>query len=204
MNRILHGLYWRMLLLYLDDIIVIAMDFDTNLHRLGDVVQRLYKIGLKLKPSKCELLQPQVCYLGHIVSQGGVSMVPDKVKAVTEWLNPRRVKELQGFLGTVGYYRQYIQEFATIAHPLHWLTAKGESCRWTEGEQIAFNKLKDSISTTPLLGYPDPWRQYILDTDASGCGVGAVLSQIQECCERVIAYYSKTLTLLERDYCVTR
>ena len=105
---------------------------------------------------------------------------------------------------TVGYYRQYISEFATIAHLLHRLTAKKEPWRWTEREQIAFNALKDSISTAPILGYLDPRRQYILDIGASGCGVGAVLSQVQEGCERVIAYYSKTLTSSERNYCVTQ
>ncbi|XP_067930889.1 uncharacterized protein [Watersipora subatra] len=133
----------------------------------------LHKAGIKLKPSKCKLLQPQVCYLGHIISQNGVSTDPNKVEAVPKWPSPRRVGELQGFLGTVGYYRQYISEFATIAHPLHRLTAKGEPWRWTEREQAAFDILNKSISTALILGYPDPRWQYILDTDTSGCAVSS-------------------------------
>ncbi|XP_067937164.1 uncharacterized protein [Watersipora subatra] len=85
-------------------------------------------------------------------------------------------------------------EFATIAHLSHPVTAKGVPWRLTEGDQVAFKKLKDSISTTPILGYPDPHRQYTLDTDTGGCGVGTMLSQVQEACESSVAYYSKTLT----------
>ena len=117
MERVLHGLYWKTLLLYLDDITIIATDFDTHLHWLEEVFQILHKAGLKLKPSKCELLQFQVRYLGHIVSQDGVSTDPNKVEAVVKWPSLRGVRELQGFLGTVGYCRQYIPKFATIAHP---------------------------------------------------------------------------------------
>ena len=137
------------------------------------------------------------------MNQNRVSSKPDKVRAVTKWPKPRIVKELQGFLGTVGYYLQYILEFATIAHLLHKLTAKDKFWRWIE-EQVALNKLEDSISTAPILGYPNSRRQYILDTSASGCGVGAMLSQVQNGCKRIISYNSKTLTPLERNYCITR
>ena len=98
MERVLHGLHWRTLLLYLDNIIVIAPDFDTHLYRLGEIFQRLHKTRLKLKLLKCELLQPQVRYLGHMVSQDDVSMNLAKVQAVMEWLDPHGVKELQGVL----------------------------------------------------------------------------------------------------------
>ena len=87
---------------------------------------------------------------------------------------------------------------------MHQLTAKGEPWKWAEREQVAFYTLKESISTAPILGYLDPQRQYILDTDASGCEVGFMLSQVQEGSKRVIAYYSKTLTPSERNYCVAR
>ncbi|XP_067944535.1 uncharacterized protein [Watersipora subatra] len=180
MERVLLDFHWRTLLLYRDDIIVIAPDFNTHRHRLEEVFQRLHLTELKLKPFKYELLQPQVRYLGHIVSKDGVSTDLKKVKAVTEWPNPLGIKEVQMFLGTVGYYRQHILEFSTIANPLHRLTAKGKYWKWMEEEQIAFNKLKSCISTAPVLGYPDLRRQYILDTDASKYRVKAMLSQVQE------------------------
>ena len=194
MERVLHGLHWKSLLLYLDDIIVIAPDFDTHMSRLEEVLNRLQQAGLKLKPSKCELPQSEVRYIGHIVSATGVATDPEKVAAVKEWPRPQGIKQLQAFLGTVGYYRQYIPGFATIAQPLHRLTSKEADWSWEEAEQNSFELLQQKLMTAPVLGYPDPNQTYFLDTDASGFGVGAVLSQKQGGVERVIAYYSKTLS----------
>ena len=117
MEQVLSGLHWKTLLLYLDDIIVIAPDFNTHIERLAEVFSRLKQAGLKLKPSKCELLQKQVKYLGHIVSEKGIATDPEKIKIVKQWPIPTCIKELQAILGTIGYYRQYVQEFSTIANP---------------------------------------------------------------------------------------
>ena len=108
MEQVVKGLLWKTLLLYLDNIIVIAPDFETHLDRLGEVPGRLRGAGLKLKPAKCELLRTKVGYLGHVVSRHGVSTDSDKIKAVAQWPTPKELKDLQAFLGTVGYYRQYI------------------------------------------------------------------------------------------------
>ena len=204
MEQVVHGLHWKTLLLYLDDIIVIGPDFETHLTRLGEVLGRLRGAGLKLKPAKCELLQTKVGYLGHVVSQRGVSTDPEKIEAVAQWPVPKDLKELQAFLGTVGYYRQYIPSFATLAKPLTRLTGSKETWQWTTEQQEAFEQLQKCLVTAPVLGYPNPGLPYVLDTDASNEGVGAVLSQVQEGEERVIGYYSKTLTPPERNYCVTR
>ena len=203
MESVLKGLHWTSLLLYLDDIIVIAPDFKTHLARLEEVFQRLKGAGLKLKPAKCELLQERVKYLGHVLSTEGVSTDPDKVKAIREWVPPKNTKELQAFLGTTGYYQQYLKNYATTAKPLTRLTAKGTVWTWTETEQKAFEILREGLISAPVLGYPDPKLSYILDTDASAVGVG-VLSQVQNEKETVIAYYSKTLSAAEQNYCVTR
>ena len=204
MEQVLHGLHWKTLLLYLDDVIIISPDFENHLQRLQDVFDRLQDAGLKLKPSKCELLQDEVHYLGHVVSADGVATDPDKVAAVRQWEAPKDVKALQAFLGTAGYYRQYLPDFATVAKPLTRLISGDNPWTWGTEEQVAFQRLKDDLVSAPVLGYPDPKLPYILDTDASAVGVGAVLSQIQEGKERVIAYYSKTLAPPERNYCVTR
>ena len=204
MEKVLHGLHWKTLLLYLDDIIVISPDFDSHLERLEEVLKRLRRANLKLKPSKCELFRDEVRYLGHVVSSQGVSTDPEKVEAVSSWDPPTSVKDLQSFLGLAGYYRQYIPDFSTIAKPLSKLTSKETEWAWTEECAKAFQLLKDKLVEAPVLGYPDPALPYILDTDASAVGVGAVLSQVQEGVERVIGYYSKTLSPPERNYCVTR
>ena len=113
----------------LEEPVATAPDFNTHSQRLEEVLKRLQQAGLKLKPSKCELLQPEVRYLGHIVSSAGVATDPEKVTAVKDWQRPQGVKQLQAFLGTVGYYRQYVFEFATIVQPLHRLTNK--ETEWT-------------------------------------------------------------------------
>ena len=204
MERVLHGLHWKTLLLYLDDIIVIGPDFQTHMARLEQVLQRLWAAGLKLKPAKCELLREEVKFLGHIVGANGVATDPAKVAAVEHWPVPTNVKELKAFLGTIGYYHHYVEDFATLARPLTRLTSAGVTWLWTDDAEQAFRTLKQKLVSAPILGYPDPKLQYILDTDASLEGVGAVLSQIQEGRERPVAYFSKTLTPAERNYCVTR
>ena len=99
-EQVLHGLHWKTLLLYLDDVIVISPDFESHLQRLQDVFNWLQDAGLKLKPSRCELLQDEVYFLGHVVSADGVATDPDKVAAVRQWEAPKDVKALQAFLET--------------------------------------------------------------------------------------------------------
>jgi hypothetical protein len=204
MENVFRGLHWKTLLLYLDDVIVIGNDFDSHYDRLKEVFDRLRAAGLKLKPTKCELLQPKVRYLGHVVSKDGVATDPLKIESVSKWPTPTNVAEVRSFLGTVGYYRQYIEGFATIGKPLTQLTHKGVQFEWNDLTNQAFVELRQKLIEAPILGYPNPKLQYILDTDASAAGVGAVLSQVQDGAERVIAYYSKTLSPAERNYCVTR
>jgi len=113
------------LLIYLNDVIVISPDFDTHVSQLREVFDRLRATSLKLKFSKCALLQHKVKYLGHVVGRDGATTNPNKVRAVRDWAVPVDLPELRAFLGLVGYYRQYIPNFAGIAQPLNRLTAKG-------------------------------------------------------------------------------
>ena len=114
MEQVLKGLQWKTLLLYLDDVIVYSPDIDSHLDRLAEVLDRFRAAGLKLKPAKCELLQQQVKYLGHVVSAQGVATDPEKVEAVKDWKTPTCVSEVRAFLGFVGYYRRFIPDFATV------------------------------------------------------------------------------------------
>jgi len=125
MEQVLSGLHWKSLLIYLNDVIVISPDFDTHVSRLREVFDRLRAAGLKLKPSKCALLQREVKYLGHVVGRDKVATDPEKVRAVRDWAVPVDLPELRAFLGLVGYYCQYIPNFAEIAQLLNGLTAKG-------------------------------------------------------------------------------
>ena len=112
---------------------------------------------------------------------------------------------MQQFLGLAGYYRRFVKDFALIAQPLHRLTECTNTFVWTNECQESFDKLRDCLYSTPILAYPNFQKPFILDTDASDVGIGAVLSQLDEDgCERVIAYGSRLLTKPERQYCVTR
>jgi hypothetical protein len=204
MERVLSGLHWETCLVYLDDIIIFATDFDTHLMRLEAVLERIAKAGLKISPGKCQLLQKQVEFLGHIVSADGIATAPSKTDTVQKWPPPKSVKEIRSYLGLCSYYRRFVKGFADIAKPLHKLTELNAPFDWTPECQKAFETLRHALTTAPILSFPIPGKPFIIDTDASGVGLGAVLSQEQDGVEHVIAYYSRCLSKEERRYCVTR
>ena len=121
-----------------------------------------------------------------------------------EWPTPKSVTEVQSFLGLAGYYRRFVRSFSDVARPLHRLTEKGQEFQWGEDCEVAFQELKQRLQEAPILAFPEPDAEYIMDTDASDIGVGAVLSQVIDGQERVIAYGSRVLSKPERNYCVTR
>ena len=203
MELVFRGLQWDILLVYLDDIIVIASNFEEHMERLEEVFKRLFRAGLKMKPSKGELFRSEVLFLGHIISQDGIQPNPETVEKVLSWKVPCTVKEIQSFLGLCSYYRQYIQNFSHIAAPLIQLTKKNVQFVWDESCQAAFEILKKKLCSAPVLAYPKPGLRYLLDTDASDVGVSGVLSQIQDGKERVIAYASKKLNVQRQRYSVT-
>ena len=204
MEQVLAGMSWEVLLIYLDDVIIHAKSFQDQLDRLRAVFTRLRAAGLKLSPSKCYLFQQRVNFLGHIVSSDGVSTDQEKVTAVREWPTPTTATQVRAFLGLCSYYRRFVRGFADVAKPLYKLTEKGSQFAWSDECESAFKLLKAKLTSAPVLAYPTSEDPFILDTDASNQGVGAVLSQVHEGQERVVAYYSRSLTKEERNYCVTR
>ena len=204
MERVLAGLQWQLCLVYIDDIIIFSRTVEEHLQQLQTVFTRLKSAGLKLKPKKCHLFKQKVQYLGHIVSEAGIQTDPEKIQAVMEWGEPTTVTEVRSFLGLCSYYRKFVPEFATIARPLIKLTEKNCPFSWREEQREAWETLKQCLTSAPILGYPDPAATFILDTDASDYGIGAVLSQVKDGEEQVIAYGSRALTKPERRYCVTR
>ena len=208
-DRILKGLEYKIALAYLDDIIVFGKSIDECLDRLTLIFERLRKAGLKLKPKKCSLFKRKILYLGHVVSNEGVSCDPEKVEAVARWTAPRTVRQVRTFLGTVGYYKRFIKGYADICRPLYDLTKKGVKFEWSPDCEDSFQTLKQRLLCAPIMGYPREEGQYILDTDASGFAIGAVLSQVQtdpdgSTHDRVISYASRVLRAPETRYCARR
>ncbi|GFR04088.1 retrovirus-related Pol polyprotein from transposon 17.6 [Trichonephila clavata] len=204
METVLEGLSYEACLVYLDDIIIVRRSFEEHLNNIRRVLQKLKEAKLKLSPSKCHLFRREVTYLGHIISVEGVRTDPDKISAVKNWKRPTEVHQLRSFLDLCTYYWKFVKDFSTIARPLHKLTEAKQKFIWTDECNNAFKKLKDALTSTPILAYPEDGKQFILDTDASHESIGAVLSQEIDGQECVIAYFSKCLSRPERYYCVTR
>jgi transposase InsO family protein/predicted aspartyl protease len=204
MERVLAGLQWNICLVYIDDIIIFSQTIDEHIQQLQTVFNRLKNAKLKLKPKKCHLFQKKVQYLGHVVSEAGIETDPEKISAVKEWPRPRTVTDVRSFIGLCSYYRRFIPEFATTAKPLIKLTEKNAIFQWSEEQENAWKSLKDQLTRSPVLAYPRNDATFILDTDASDVGIGAVLSQMIDGEEKVIAYGSRVLSKAEKNYCVTR
>ena len=132
------------------------------------------------------------------MSADGISMQEAKVSAITEWPPCTNVSEVRAFMGLTGYYRRFVKNFSIIAAPLYSLMKKNIIFEWTGKCQEAMNELKKRLVSRPVLALPVSDGQYILDTDASDFGLGAVLSQVQNGCEQVIAYASRTLNKAEK------
>lgn len=208
-QRLMQGVFQddilHTMMVYLDDIIVFSSTIEEQLERLEKVFTKLRSHGLKIEPTKCQLFRDQVSYLGHVVSAEGVATDPEKTKAVREWPTPTTVRDVRSFLGFASYYRRFVPKFAQAAGPLHKLVAdlgsggsnkstkKPIQGRWTEECQRSFEKLKNLLTSAPILAYPDYNQPFILETDASNEGLGAVLSQEQDGKVKVIGYASRGL-----------
>ena len=178
--------------------------FEDHLSNIRKVLEKLRMANLKLNPSKCKLFCREVSYLGHIISAKGVRTDPEKISAVENWSRPEDLHQLRSFLGLCTYYRKFVKDFSTIARPLHKLTEAKQKFLWTDECERAFKKLKEALTSSPILAYPQPDKLFILDTDACNESIGAVLSQEIDGDEHVIAYLSKCLSKPKQNYCTTR
>lgn len=213
-NTILRNENWLTCLTYLDDILIFSENFKEHIERLRQILGKIREAGIKLSPSKCKLFCSQVSFLGHVVSKDGIHTDPEKIKVLKTWPEPRSVSEMRRFLGFANYYRRFIKNFSELANPLHELIKDSSikmhkrndttSLQWTQKSLESFNKLKLLLCESPVLSHPKIGGEYILDTDASFNTIGAVLSQVQNGVERVIAYGSRKLSKCEVKYCITR
>ena len=189
---------------YLDDILVFSRTLKQHLHYLKTVIEKLSDVGLKLKPTKCRFAQPELEYLGHVVGRDGLKTSPRLVESVQQFPVPKSTNDVRRFLGLTSYYRKFIPNFAKIARPLHQLTCKDVQFVWTTACHSSFEELKERLVSPPVLAYPCFQRDFVLETDASIDGVGAVLGQYQD--DRTlhpISYASRALSRSERNYSIT-
>jgi len=201
----LQGFAWDSVLVYLDDCVVLGPTFEQTVDNLHQVLTRIRGANLKLKPRKCFLFQTEMTFLGKRVTADGIGLNPNNVEAVKEWPVPTTSKQVESFLGFANYHREHLKDYAKTAQPLDDLRrSKKGKFRWTDEHQNAFESIKRSMTQAPILAYPRPQGQFILDTDASDLTLGGELLQVQDGVERVISYASCTLKEAERRYCTTR
>lgn len=188
---------------YLDDIIVVGKTLQDHLDNLKEVFRRLREANLKIKVDKCKFFTRETKYLGHVVSEQGIKTDPDKVIAITQIPAPGNVKEVRQFLGIASWNRRFVANFATISQPLTELLKKVRHWKLGDDHEQAFRTLKRKLTEAPVLACPDFAKTFILQTDASDFGLGAVLTQEFAEGERVIAYASRHLNAAERNYSAT-
>ena len=203
MELALQGLQWVTCLVYIDDIITYGRNFTEHIQRVDEVLNRIKQAALKLKPEKCNLFQTRVTFLGHVVSDKGVSPDPNNVAKIVQWPTPQNAKQVKQFVATGSYYRRFVKDFAKIARPLTELTKLDKEFIWDSECDMSFEKIKQALISPEVMGYPNNHGSFYLDVDASGYGLGGVLAQMQEGREKVIAYASRSMNKAEKNYCVT-
>ena len=193
---------------YVDDILIMTDTEEKHLEVIGIILYILRQNGMKLKIEKCNICPEQLDFLGITLCKEGVKVKADNCEAIINIKTPQTKRQVRSFLGAIGYYRRYIQNFALIAKPLHKLTwdkVSNSKVSWDESCEIAFQTLKQKLLEAPILGHMNYSWDTVMRTDSSGIGIGATLSQIS-CLyksETIIAYYSHALQPHEFNYNIT-
>ena len=167
-------------------------------------MDRLREVNLKLKPMKCHFVRQSVEFLGHVLTPQGLQPNPRQVAAMKGFPVSQNISELHQFLGQASYYRRFIAQFAKVTLPLHQLTRKEAKWNWTKKYQNPFDLLKGKLLSSPVLTYPNFNHDFVLETNASVKGLGAILSQSKSDDKlHPIAYVSRVLSNAERHYSIT-
>lgn len=198
MEALLSGLEGT--LLFLDDILVCGVDREQMMIRLNEVFHRLQEAGLVLNIEKCSFFQESVSYLGFVIDRNGIHKSPEKIKAILQSRIPTNTSELKSFLGMVNYYRNFIRNASSILSPLHKLLQKHVPWSWTKEHDKAVSTIKRELVSDTTLAHFNPEALLIVTVDASPCGLGAVLSQIEGGVEKPISYISRSLNAAEKRY----
>ena len=201
MNDIFSDLLDVTVIVYLDDILIFSDNPADHKKHVREVLRRLRKNGLFARPDKCLFSVDTVSYLGFILSQDGLKMDPAKVQAITDWPKPKKVKDIQSFLGFANFYRRFISDYSAIVVPLTRLTRKGIKWNFSDEARQSFEALKRAFTSAPVLTHWIPNKPIIVETDASDYALGAILS-IQDDSGEIhpVAFHSRSFTPPELNY----
>jgi hypothetical protein len=189
---------------YIDDILTHSKTFESHLVDLEAMFKRIEQANLKLKPSKCSFAMRETKFLGFDIDEKGIRPCKEKFKAMKEYPVPKNAKQTKRFLGMSSYYRKFIPNYSKITEPINRLLKKNCKFIWSEECERNFQLLKSLLINPPILVYPNFAKKFIVTTDASGVGLGAVLSQIgDDGLEHPICYASRLLNVAEKNYSAT-
>ncbi len=196
MNKVFMEFLDKFVVVFIDDILIYSKSEEEHATHLRLILETLREHQLYAKFSKCEFWLKEVGFLGHVLSAGGISVDPKKIKSVMEWEAPTTQTEVRGFLGLAGYYRKFVEGFSSIARPMTQLLKKDKKFEWTPKCEESFQELKKRLVTAPVLTMPDITKNFDVYCDASKLGLGCVLMQEG----KVIAYFSRQLRPHEENY----
>jgi hypothetical protein len=196
MNGIFREYLDKFIIVFLDDIIIYSKSKEENEKHLRMVLQVLREHQLYAKLSKCSFYQKQIHYSGHIISEDGITVDPEKIEAIRGWSVPKNVTEVRSFMGLASYYRIFIEGFSKIPHPITSLQKKGVNFQWTLDCEKSFQQLKKLLTSAPILRIADPNEYFIVCMDSCKEGLGGVLIQNGF----VVCYESRKLKEHERHY----
>ena len=202
MRSLLEPLYGRGVENFMDDLIIGTETWEEHLTVLRDVLARLKQANLTARPTKCEVAYFSLEFLGHRLSRGTMSPSAAKIQQLKEALKPETKTQVRSFLGLANYYRKFVPDFSAIASPLTDLTRKNMPLKvqWTEACQKSFDTLKARLTSDLVVKLPDLTKPFLLRTDASNTGLGAVLLQEHDNVKHPVAYASRKLTDTEKKY----
>jgi len=167
MNEILTDLLDVCVMVYLDDILIYSDNLEEHKQHVKEVLKRLRRHKLYASPSKCYFHWDKIEFLGYIISTNGLQMDESKVQTIRDWSAPRRVKDVQFFLGFANFYRRFIKDYSELSAPLTFLTRKTIPWNWTTNCEKAFNTIKKAFTSAPTLKHWDPNSPLVLETDTS-------------------------------------
>ncbi|CAM8991221.1 unnamed protein product [Rhodiola kirilowii] len=174
MNQVLKPFLRKFILVFFDDILVISRDLKEHGQHLEQVLEEPRRNQLVINKKKSSFGLQRLEYLKHVVSKEGVSADKLKIQTMLEWPKPKTLKELRGFLGLTGYYRKFVKNYGKIAAPLTQQLKK-DAFDWGEEACKAFVELKTAMMRVTVLALPNFKDTFVIETDASGYGVGVVL-----------------------------
>ena len=203
MDKVLYGLKGNHCMVYLDDIVIYSKTITEHVQKLGKVFNALRSANLKLKVKKCIFAEEEIKFLGFLINETGFQPDPSKIDSVVNFKRPIKSRDVKSFLGLCSYYRRFIENFSDLTRPIRALIKDDAVFLWSKDCEENFELIKQKLTTAPILVHYQQDQELLVHTDASGYGLGVILSHLIDGKERVICYGSRVLTPAEEKYSIS-